>query len=320
MCIPGQAASLKLSDPLTMSDVDCEIEHVCNAGCLLPVPDDDMLERSTKEVMKDGQVPDIGSIISAMQTLHSPSSLGELTCNFELLEQMNPAKPDLTQLYDSASSGVDMLQYVIDQAAEERKLMDAREMQSQLLFEKVHFSVDLDSVTSFRRPNGAGYSCNEILSSNKRNAMISSNDFGSESACLIKRPRMFGIKEEAAVQSIDPGGIDNTKETRFNDGETSSISPINCTISHRHVQAPETSYSWDESEFDRELLRTTLQAEAEHESKLRSTQFPSYENQAFNVTEISPNKVISEFNSTLVEQDVFKDIVHRVPKTAKAKT
>jgi hypothetical protein len=233
---------------------------------------------------------------------------------------MNPAKPDFTQFYDSASSGVDMLQYVKDQAAEERKLMDAREMQLQLLFEKVQFSVDLDSVSSFRRPNGAGYPFNEILSSNKRNAMISSNDFGSESACLIKRPRMFGIKEEAAVQSIDPGGIDNTKETRFNDGETPFISPINCTMSHRHVQAPETSYSWDESEFDRELLRTTLQAEAEHESKLRSTQFQSYENQAFNVTEISPNKVISEFNSTLVEQDVFKDIVHRVPKTAKAKT
>ncbi|KAM0885336.1 hypothetical protein ACQ4PT_030417 [Festuca glaucescens] len=180
ICIPGQAASAKISDVVTMSDVDYEMnEHVCNDGCLLPVPGDDILDRCTEDAIKDGQVPDIHSIISAMEVLYSPRSLGQLPCNFELLEQMNPAKPDFTQYDDSASSSVDMLQ---------------------------------------------------------------------------------------------------------------------------------------------ELLRTTLQAEAEHESKLRSTQFPSYENQAFNVTEISPNKVISVFNSTLVEQDVFKDIVHRVPKTAKSKT
>jgi hypothetical protein len=43
----------------------------------------------------DGDVPDIHSIIYAMEALRSPSSLG-LACNFELLEQMNPAKPDFT--------------------------------------------------------------------------------------------------------------------------------------------------------------------------------------------------------------------------------
>ncbi|KAM0910743.1 hypothetical protein ACQ4PT_013939 [Festuca glaucescens] len=321
ICIPGQAASSNISDVVTMSDVDCEKnEHVCNDGCLLPVPGDDILDRCTEDAIKDGQVPDIHSIISAMEALHSPSSLGQLPCNFELLEQMNPGKPDFTQYDDSASSGVDILQYVKDQDAEERKVMVAREMQSPVLFEKVHFSVELDSVTSFRKPNASGSPCNQILSSNKRNAIISSNDFVSESACLIKRPRMFEINKESAVQSMDPGGIDNTKETCFNDGDPSFMSPSNSRIAHTPVEAPETSYSWDESEFDRELLRTTLQAEAEHESKLRSTQFPSYENQAFNVTEISPNKVISVFNSTLVEQDVFKDIVHRVPKTAKSKT
>ncbi|KAM0895244.1 hypothetical protein ACQ4PT_023966 [Festuca glaucescens] len=321
ICIPGQAASSNISDVVTMSDADCEKnEHVCNDGCLLLVPGDDILDICTEYAIKDGQVPDIHSIISAMEALHSPSSLGQLPCNFELLEQMNPGKPDFTQYDDSASSGVDILQYVKDQAAEERKVMVAREMQSPVLFEKVHFSVELDSVTSFRKPNALGSPCNQILSSNKRNAIISSNDFVSESSCLIKRPRMFEINKESAVQSMDPGGIDNTKETCFNDGDPSFMSPSNSRIAHTPVEAPETSYSWDESEFDRELLRTTLQAEAEHESKLRSTQFPSYEHQAFNVTEISPNKIISVFNSTLVEQDVFKDIVHRVPKTAKSKT
>ncbi|KAM0856160.1 hypothetical protein ACQ4PT_049301 [Festuca glaucescens] len=320
ICIFGQATSSKISDVVTMSDVDCEKnEHVCNDGCLLPVPGDDILDRSTEHAIKDGDVPDIHSIISAMEALPSPSSLG-LPCNFELLEQMNPAKPDFTQYDDSASAAVDILQYVLDQAAEERNDMVTSDMQSPLLFEKVDFSIEMDSVTRFRKPNASSSPCNQILSSNKRNALMSTNDFVSESDCLIKRPRMFEINNESAVQRMDPGGIDTTNETCFNEADSSFMSPINSRIAHTSVEAPETSYSWDDSDFDRELLRTTLQAEAEHESKLHSTQFPSSQNQAFNVTEISPNKVISVFESTLVEKDVFNDIVHRVPKTAKSKT
>ncbi|KAK1682534.1 hypothetical protein QYE76_043382 [Lolium multiflorum] len=321
ICLPGQTSSSHISDVATMHDVDCEMdEHVCNDGCLLPVPGDDILDRLNEEALKDGLVPDINSIICAMESLHSPSSLGQLPCNFQLLEQMAPPKPDFSQYYDSASSGVDMFQYVKDQAAEERKSMAAKEIQSLGQFEKVDFSLDLDSVTSFWIPNPSGSPRKKILSSKKRIAIISNNDFVSESSCLIKRPRMFELNKEPAVQSMNPDGVDNTKETRLNDGDTSFMSPSNSTIVHSHAEATESSYSWDESEFDREFLRKTLQAEAEHESKQRATQVPTHENQAFNVTEISPNKVISVFTSTLVEQDVFKDIVHRVPKTAKSKT
>jgi hypothetical protein len=153
ICISGQASSSKISDVATMSDVDCKKnEHVCNDGCLLPVPGDDILDRCTEDTIKDRHVPDIHSIISGMEALPSPSSLGQLPCNFELLEHIYPGKPDFTQYDEFASSAVDILQYVKDQGAEERKDMVAREIQSPLLYEKVHFSVELDSVTTFRFP------------------------------------------------------------------------------------------------------------------------------------------------------------------------
>jgi hypothetical protein len=60
--------------------------------------------------------------------------------------------------------------------------MVTSDMQSPLLFEKVNFSVEMDSVTRFGKPNASSFPCNQILSSNIRNVLMSINDFVSESA------------------------------------------------------------------------------------------------------------------------------------------
>jgi hypothetical protein len=49
---------------------------------------------------------------------------------------------------------------------------------------------------------------------------------------------MFEINKESAVQSMDPGGIDNTNETCFNEADSSFMSPSNSRIAHTSVEEP----------------------------------------------------------------------------------
>lgn len=83
----------------------------------------------------------------------------------------------------------------------------------------------------------------------------------------------------------------------------------------------ELSFNWDDELLDEELYEMTLQAEKEYfERKQCNYQFAPPAQNNVRVSEISPSACASSYASRVVEQEVFSDIVFRIPKTAKSKT
>ena len=72
---------------------------------------------------------------------------------------------------------------------------------------------------------------------------------------------------------------------------------------------------------ERQLEEFVRKAEQDYEAKKRDEQMRATQAQSsVHVPDINQRYIISSFTSTMVEQEVFKDIITRMPKTMHSKT
>ncbi|CAM0953955.1 unnamed protein product [Alopecurus aequalis] len=79
-------------------------------------------------------------------------------------------------------------------------------------------------------------------------------------------------------------------------------------------------YPWSDKVWVNELLDSTDKIEKDYYAKQINSQLASQRVTNIHISEINPTEYCSSYSSTVVEKDVFNDIVNRIPKTTKSKT
>ena len=75
-----------------------------------------------------------------------------------------------------------------------------------------------------------------------------------------------------------------------------------------------------EEEFEKEFVNSAIKVEQEYYARKANQDILTLPSDNVRVSQISYEIVISSFQSTLVEQEVFNNLVSTIPKTARSKT
>uniref|UniRef100_A0ACD5YV00 Uncharacterized protein n=2 Tax=Avena sativa TaxID=4498 RepID=A0ACD5YV00_AVESA len=307
-------------------------EGVANHLLLLPVPSIELLDTLNEEAYSKWRSSVTQSLTDSLKSIQVSSEI-DLPYNLELIESMYPKKDDTASFDEYIYSTIDITSYVLEEVEAHRNLSMSKDGIDCLVYEKVHFMEDYDVRSRTTSYHSAAVE-QSGLNPCKRTSNISTNDMASHCIALKKRAKMFKLNEDHLGSSEIP----LVARTSSLAGSHEQIESSDCTkadsmMDHdRMIKSPEQVVGMNfamneedcpamtEAEWERELLRSTLQIEAEHMAKVRNTQITTEENGTFNVSELTPNKLICTFTSTQVEKDVFIDITERVPRTVKAKS
>jgi hypothetical protein len=305
-------AGSSISNPipyLTVSNIgegSVKGEHL-----ILPIPGEDVMNASNSI-----GIPDMDSLVASMKVLPLPS-VDSLPCNYDLLDSLNPPNASSNYMSGCCPPSVfivdDILQEISDEARNKRIIEADRCEPSEKFNFSDFFGDDRDVDLTFR-----SFLSENNLNVNKRTSSMATS-ISLKCVALKKRPKMFSYVEEQTTNKEVDEALSHVLEMDLDeDCETSGGMNRGAILL---TPGRETNYdpTWDDAEFDRELLMSTLKVENEYGEKLANSQQIMRGTQPFSVSEISPAKVISSFSSSLAEKDVFNDIVLRVPKTARSK-
>lgn len=154
----------------------------------------------------------------------------------------------------------------------------------------------------------------------KRPSWLSTNDDAINCIALKKRARMLQMDCENYSDAHKSGQVESfAGATTQHAGQPSGHAFIeNSFDSTTNLGSPQ--YMYTEEEFERELVNSTIKAKQEYHARKLNGQAASQATNNIDDSDVRHQEMVSSFESTIVESEVFNDIIARTPKTVKSKT